>query len=139
MKKKFFVDTNVFLRVLVKEDKSVFGECKEFLEKIKRNEIRAVSANLVLAEVAWILKSYYGFSRKEVSRAVRGILNLNGVRWVDGYQALMAVDWYQNMKVKFIDAMLASIPGVVDGKWVMVSYDRDFDKLGVKRVEPAGV
>jgi len=46
---------------------------------------------------------------------------------------------YSSKNVKFIDAMIASVDQIVSGSWVVVSYDKDFDKLGVKRAEPGGL
>lgn len=43
---------------------------------------------------------------------------------------------FEQKPVKFIDALLASIKEIKEKKWKVVSYDRDFDKLGVVRIEP---
>lgn len=133
---RFFVDTNIFLRTLIKEDKETYQDCYKFFEFVKLNKIKAVTSHVVLTEIAWTLSSYYGFSKKKVTQALKGIINLRGLAFADNYQALSALDMFERKSVKFIDALLASIKEIEEKKWKVVSYDRDFDKLDVIRTEP---
>lgn len=50
-----------------------------------------------------------------------------------------AIDLYQKHNIKFVDALIASHPKMQNKEIVVVSYDKDFDKLGIKRQEPAEV
>ena len=52
----YFIDTNIFLRVFVKENEKAFKECLDILELVKNGKIKAFINNLVIAEVNWILK-----------------------------------------------------------------------------------
>ena len=51
----------------------------------------------------------------------------------------MAIELFEMYSVKFIDCLLASSKLVQKGDAVILSYDRDFDKLGVRRVEPKDI
>ena len=133
---KYFIDTNIFLRVLIKENKKAFSNCSEFLEKVKTNKIKGVTASLVLVEIAWTLSSYYKFSRKKTAQAVKSVINLRNLKIIDDYDHPLALELFENNKVKFIDACIVSIKEIQLKKWPIVSYDKDFDKLGVKRLEP---
>ncbi|MFH1602172.1 MAG: PIN domain-containing protein [Candidatus Shapirobacteria bacterium] len=133
---KYFIDTNIFLRVLIKENEAVFNDCLRFLQKVKAGKIKAITASLVLAEIAWALSSYYEFAPRKVALSVRGILNLKGLNIMDKYDHLLALQLFESKKVKYIDALLASIKEIQTGKWTIVSYDKDFDKLKIKRLEP---
>ena len=132
----YFIDTNVFLRVLMQEDKKTFNQSKDFLEMVKLNKYNAVTSTIVISEIAWTLGSYYKFSKKEVLRAVRGILNLSGLKVVDDYDLKKSLVIYEFNKCKYIDAVIAGMPSIQSGNWVLVSYDKEFDKLGVKRTTP---
>ena len=136
---KYFIDTNIFLRILIKENKKAFSDCSAFLEKVKTNKIKAVTASLVLAEIAWTLSSYYKFPQKKVAQAVKSVVNLRNLKIIDGYDHLLALELFENSRVKFIDAYIASIQKIQLKKWTIVSYDKHFDKLGVKRIEPKKV
>ena len=58
MKKRFYLDTNIFVSLLIERDEKQ-DECKRLVEKIKANKIKAVTGNVVLAELIWVLKSFY--------------------------------------------------------------------------------
>lgn len=132
----YLLDSNIFLRTLVKEDQKDFLECFELLEKVKKAEIKAITAGVILAEVGWVLKSYYMLSRKVVAKKLAGIFKLSGLKIVDGYDWIEAIEMYEKFNVKFLDAVLATMPESAAKKWTIVSYDEDFKKLPVKWLTP---
>lgn len=132
----YLLDSNIFLRTLVKEDEKDFQECIELLEKVKRAEIKAVTAGVILAEVGWVLKSYYMLDRKDAAKKLSGIFKLSGLKIVDEYDWIEAIEMYQKFNVKFLDAVLTTMPKSAAKKWTIVSYDEDFKKLPVKWLTP---
>lgn len=132
----YLLDSNIFLRTLVKEDEKDFQECIGLLEKVKRAEIKAVTAGVILAEVGWVLKSYYMLDRKDAAKKLAGIFKLSGLKIVDEYDWIEAIEMYEKFNVKFLDAVLATMPKSADKKWTIVSYDEDFKKLPVKWLTP---
>lgn len=136
---KYFIDTNIFLRTLIKEDEKSFTECVRFLTALKQNKIKAVTGNIVLAEVAWTLSSYYQFSKKQVVQALKSIINLRGLVIKDYYDQGVALSLFGKFKVKYIDSLIASNKYLRQKTWTLISYDKDFDKLGILRKEPKEV
>ena len=136
---RYLIDTNIFLRTLVKEDPHSFKDCSMFLESAKKNAFDVVTTSLILSEVVWTLSSFYKFAKLDVIRALRGIIHTRGLQIVDRYTMAAALISYEMKSVKFIDAMIGSIPEVIIKQWVVVSYDRDFDKLDVLRKEPGDI
>lgn len=133
---KYFVDTNVFLRTLVKEDADSFNDCVKFLRGVKENKWPAVSAPIVLAEAAWTLGSYYRFPKAAVIKGIQSIINIRGLAIGGDHQMADALDLYGNNSIKFIDAMIASIPQIRKHEWTVVSYDHDFDVVDCLHKEP---
>lgn len=133
---KYFLDTNIFLRTIVVEDDKQYQECLRLLTIIKEGQIKAVTSNEVIAEMVWVLKSYYKLTRSQIVEAVRTVVNLKGLKLVLTNNIERAIEIYEQSTVKFIDAMIASIKQIQEKKWVVVSYDKDFDKIGVLRKEP---
>lgn len=133
---KLFIDTNIFLRTLIEEDKESFKDCFQLLQNIKTNKFKGITSSVVLSEVAWTLLSYYKFSKPEVVKALRSIVNLRGLSIIDKFQHEVALSLYEKNGIKFIDALIASNPDIVNKNWTVISYDRDFDKIDVKRMEP---
>ncbi len=132
----YLIDTNIFLRVLIREDETSFQSGLQLLEEIKLKKWDAFVPGIVLSEIAWTLKSYYGFSKSEIVSALRSIQNLRGLTLIDNYNYQLALDLYHHHAVKYIDACIASLPLIQEDGATLISYDRDFDKMGIDRKEP---
>ena len=132
----WLIDTTIFLRVLVREDERAFADCVALLEEVKTGKKKAITAGLVLAEMAWVLHTSYGLGRKEVAQKVDGVRLLPGIKVVDTYDYAWAIKHYSDKKVKFIDACLASVPQVRNGECTVVSYDSDFARLDCNWKKP---
>jgi predicted nucleic-acid-binding protein len=135
---KYFIDTNVFLRFLVADDVRSYECCKEFLEAVEGKRFKASTSSLVFAEMAWVLQSFYQFPRTKISEALN-LLAHKGLIFDDRFDLLRAIGLYQSHGIKFVDALLGSNPLIRERKMNIVSYDADFDKLNIKRVEPQEV
>ena len=137
----FFIDSNIFLRVLAKEDEKTFEECRNLLTKIKNSSSghEFITGSVVIAEVAWTLISYYKSPKDIVVRGIDSVFGTKGISFSDTYDLKNAVKIYSRYNIKFIDALIASIPQIDNKKWTVISYDRDFDKIGTVRKEPKPV
>jgi len=136
---KFFLDSNVFLRPIVKDDENKLNECKDLFGKVGKNKLIAVTSNFVLAEIVWVCQKFYGLDKVIVTGALKRILNYKGIKILDGSDPALAVDIYERYNIKFIDALIASHPKIQSKEMIVVSYDKDFDKLGVIRKEPGEI
>ncbi len=135
-KKAYFIDTNIFLRALIKDDIKSFAKVILLLENIKNNKIQAYSSSIVIAEIVWTLKSFYKLSKEDIIKAVDSILNLKGLNFIETQNITEALTMYKDNNVKFTDCLIySSLDTTKD--WYVVSCDTDFDKLGTKRVDPA--
>lgn len=132
----YLLDTNIFLRIFSGLDDQYKSECQLILKLVENGKIDAVVPNLVLSEMVWTLSSYYKHTKEEIVLALKSILNISGLKFIDGYNIVVAQDIFSSKSVKFIDALIASIDELQNKSWTIVSYDKDFDKLGVKRLEP---
>lgn len=132
----YFLDTNIFLRVLIKEDPESFKSCFTLLEKIKNGRVEATTSSLVLAEIGWTLASYYQFSKTDVVRSIKSIISLRGLSIDDQTDWLHALTVFEKKKIKLIDCLIASRKEIREKKWTLVSYDKDFEKTEVLCVVP---
>ena len=133
-----FVDTNVFLRFLTGDHARMAADSRRLIERAEAGDMLLQTSHLALAEIVWTLDTQYRVARKEIAGMVRDLLALQSLR-VDQKEMLReVVDRYESTNVDFVDAYHA-----VDlrqrGFERIVSYDKDFDRLGVPRVEPADV
>ncbi|KKQ51785.1 hypothetical protein A2865_04015 [Candidatus Woesebacteria bacterium RIFCSPHIGHO2_01_FULL_39_17] len=131
----YFIDSNIFLRVLIQEDVQSFQICGNILAQIEGKKINAVTSDIVLAEIVWVLTSYYKRPRSEIVESIELINNM-GMKTVNAFDRNIAIRLYDKYSVKYIDALIASIDPISKKKWTIISYDKDFDKLGVVWKEP---
>ncbi|MDA2936080.1 PIN domain-containing protein [Patescibacteria group bacterium AH-259-L05] len=135
---KYFLDSNIFLRAIVKDDLKKARECHELFKKIKKGEIRACTSCLILAEIVWMSK-FYKLSKQEIVIILKGILNIKNLKIIDSYNPVMAIKTYETYNVKFIDSLIASTLPIYKENMIVVSYDKDFDKLKIRRIEPSKI
>jgi len=133
---RYFIDSNIFLRALTKDNETQTKFCAKFLKAIKENKIDAYTSTVVLSEVVWTLQTYYHFAKENVIKALKSIINLRGLKIDDIYDHLEASELYDKYPIKFVDALIASDSQILEKKVTIVSYDKDFDKLSVIRKEP---
>ncbi len=68
--KKVFIDTNIFLRFLTKDDNSKYERCKEIFKKAVEGEIVLATSAMVIVELVWTLLSYYKVPKADVVEKV---------------------------------------------------------------------
>jgi predicted nucleic-acid-binding protein len=134
----YIIDTNVFLRALLDEASEQRMQAVQLLEAVKKGACKALVPEIVLAEVIWVLKSFYEFPKEKQVQAVESILGLSGVRVIAGRDTRKALNWYAESNVKFVDAMIASVAVShdVDG---VISFDTDFKQFPITWVQPAEI
>lgn len=134
--KEYFLDTNIFLRLLVKDDPKKFKDCVNLFLKVREGKVCAVTSAIVLAEIVWTGTKFYKISKQEITEALRGVFKFKHLRISDEVDLLEAVSFYEEYNVKFADCLIASHNVVQKNGAVIISYDRDFDKMKIKRIEP---
>ena len=133
-----FVDTNIFLRYLTRDDPDKAEACFQLLEKARKNEISLTTSESVIAEIVFILASprLYNLSRADVRARLYPLLTLEGLRLADRRKFMRALDLYTNYTIDFEDALTVAEMEQSEIK-TLYSYDMDFDKIeSVKRIEP---
>ncbi len=134
--KEYLIDTNIFLRFLVRDDEKSAEDCRRFLQLVRLGKIKAFTTTINIIEMGWTLNSYYKLNKAQVLKALRGVINLRGLEIRDGYDLRSALSLWEQENIKFVDAIISSLDGK-DAK--VVSYDKDFDRTKMQRVEPHDV
>lgn len=139
-RQSYFIDTTIFLQALVAEDKKKAAECRKLLQYIRDyDEIDAWTSSLVVAETEWICQQVYNLDPKTINEIVRSILGLRNLKILQRIDLRYALDIYDRFRMKFLEALIASNASLVGEHPLIVSYDRDFDKIGISRIEPKQV
>jgi predicted nucleic acid-binding protein len=127
-----FVDTNVLIRHLTGDPPDQALRATRYLAEADL----LLLPDLILAEVAYVLESYYDVARSQVAETLRAILAFQAIRVVDGMLLQRAVEVYEVHGLDFADAYLVA-SAERTGVSVVASFDRGIDRVGtVRREEP---
>jgi predicted nucleic acid-binding protein len=131
-----FLDTNVFLRYLTRDDKEKAEKALALLTRMERKEERAVTTPLVIFEVVFTLQRTYGVPRPRIRQLMLPLIALPGLE-VQGEELFhRAFDIFVDNNVSFADAYSAAFMERRAIKEIY-SWDTDFDRIEtVARVEP---
>ncbi len=133
-----FVDTNIFIRLLARDDPIKTQRCLALFQRAERGEVHLITSESIVAEVVYVLAStsLYRLPRAEVARLLRPVLEIKGLRIDHKGSVLKALDLYEQSCLDFEDCLAvehvkrAGLAGIY-------SYDRDFDRVpAIRRLEP---
>lgn len=99
-----FVDTNVFLRFFVKDVPAHYEKARVLFEKAENGTAKLETSELVIAEIVWVLESFYGFSRKEIAEVLTTLLAAKNLRIANHAKIAGALGIYSVGNMDFIDA-----------------------------------
>lgn len=127
-----FVDTNILVRHLTGDPPGMAARATAYLA----NARDLFLADLVVAETAYVLESFYEAPRGQIAEAVRALLALDSVVCVDAALLLRAVEVYETARIDFTEAYLVACAERT-GVGRVASFDRALDKVAtIERVEP---
>jgi len=128
-----FVDTNVLIRHLTGDPPAEAVRATRYLEHADA----LLLPDLNLAEVAYVLESFYEAPRAQVAETLRAVVAFPAIRVVDDELLLRTVEVYEGHRLDFADAYLVA-SAERTGVGEVASFDRAIERVGtVRRVEPA--
>jgi predicted nucleic acid-binding protein len=130
------IDANVIIRLITDEPPEMAEEAEHLFASVDQGEITLFVADVVVAEVVWVLKSFYGFSPAEISTLLVEFLSHDGLQCEDKLGLIRALSFYNEKNIDFIDALLA-VQMARQKVNEVYSFDTHFDRLpGITRLIP---
>jgi predicted nucleic acid-binding protein len=131
-----FLDTNILLRALTRDEENKAQAAKALLERVEREDEKVVSSAIVVFETVYTLERFYKIPRPIVAELLINILGLRGLQIPNKSLLVDALNLYAVSHVSFADAY-HSVYCRNRGIAQIYSWDTDFDRLdGPRRVEP---
>lgn len=128
---KSLIDTNLIIRFLVNDDTNKANKVKKLLQNPENSNILL---DTIVAEIIWVLTSYYELDKRLVIEKIRGLIHVDSISCNKKLLDKSLSIW-ENNHLSFIDcyivatAELESIP--------IYSYDKKLDTVkSITRVEP---
>jgi predicted nucleic acid-binding protein len=128
-----FVDTNVLIRHLTGDPPAQARRATTFLEQADE----LLLPDLTVAEVVYVLESFYEVDRTRVAELVRAIVGFPAMVLIDEPVLLRALEVYEVNRLDFADGYLMAT-AEASGVGVIASFDRSIDRVPtVTRIEPS--
>jgi predicted nucleic acid-binding protein len=129
-----WVDANVLLRLITDDPVDLAERASRLAERAEQGEITLRVSPVIVAEIVWVLHSFYRYSRSQVTDALIPLFTSEGISLEDHEQVIVALEQMASVNVDFMDAYLAAVARRAGE--AVVSFDRDFRRLNVAWVEP---
>jgi predicted nucleic acid-binding protein len=91
-----YLDTNVFLRFLTRDDEEKAQACFELFKQIEQGDMEALISEAILAEVVYVLSSrtLYGLRPQEIGARLKPLARLAGLKMPHKRVYVEALDIY---------------------------------------------
>jgi predicted nucleic acid-binding protein len=127
-----FLDTNVLIRHLTGDPPALARRAGAFLATADE----LLLPDLIVAEVVYVLESFYEVERARVAELVRAVIGFPAILVVDAPLILRALEVYELERIDFAEAYLVA-SAEASGVGAIASFDRSIDRVStVQRIEP---
>ncbi len=135
--KRAFIDANVILRYLTNDPPEMAEAALRVFTAANRGELYLIVIPITVAEVVWVLESFYGHPKAEIVTIMTQFLHSDGLQVEDLDLLTGALHLYYEKNLDFADAMLAARM-LKKGPPAVYSFDHHLDRVpGIMRREPA--
>lgn len=127
---EYFVDSNVIIRFVVKDDPTMYQASKKFFTQVRNKEKKGLVSILVFQEVVWVLSHYYKLKRKEVVDSLQELILLENIYIFDAKkeQILDLLKYYGQSNLDLVDIYLHLEAKKVNGQ--IMSFDEQLMRVG---------
>ncbi len=124
------IDTNVLVRYLTEDDPEKAEAVDVLLHKAANGEVKILVPSVVIAELVWVLESFYRLKPEEISELAGAILDTPGIDIQDRSILREALRIYVSKGIDFIDAWIIEFAA---SKGIKKIYT--FDKKHFRNIE----
>jgi predicted nucleic acid-binding protein len=132
--RELWLDANVVLRFLTGEPEELAQRSLRLFQQAERGEVILKLLPVVVAEIVWVLSSFYKYSRTQIAEVLVPFVKAKGINLQKADLVITALENMARANVDFLDAFLAETARKEGG--AVASFDRDFRRLGVDWIEP---
>ena len=104
--KKAVIDTNLLVRYLINDDQKKAEAVDNLLDRAAKGEVRIIVPSVVIAELVWVLESFYQLKAGAILELAEAIINTSGLDVTDKSTIIPALRLYKSKKIDFIDAWI---------------------------------
>ena len=123
---KILLDANVIVRLFMRDHEAHYKISEAFFLALEAGEKKAILLDLIIAEVVYILKSYYKQDKQSIASRLKLLLQYENIEVSNRAVIIEALEAYTKKNIDFADAILCAKKNL-EGYEVM-SFDKDIKK-----------
>ena len=128
----YLLDTNVLVRHFTDDPPDLAARSRTFL----RTADGMFLADLIVAEIVYVLESYYEAPRPQIAESIRSLIAFESISVVSPEVILRSVEIYEIDRLDFAEAYLVACAEST-GVNAVVSFDEAIDRVDtVTRIAP---
>jgi len=124
---KYIVDTNVFLRFLLKDNKKYFNQAQKYFIQAKEHKITLILLPSIVFEIDYVLKGVYSLSRKESANILSSLVKSPDLEVKERKILIETTEKYKKVNIDLVDIYLSETAKQQKAK--ILSFDKDFKKI----------
>jgi len=126
MTNKVLLDTNVVIRLLMRDNEEHYKIAEAFFMALEAGEKYALLLDIIMGEIVYVLKSYYKQDKKYIADRLKILLQYENLEVSNRAIIVEALEVYVRKNIDFADAILCAKKNL-EGYDVM-SFDKDVKK-----------
>ncbi|MBU1110939.1 PIN domain-containing protein [Patescibacteria group bacterium] len=128
------LDTNLLIRFFTQDNPAQADAVEKLLRKAAKDEL--LLPDIIIAEIVWVLLSFYELEKEEVIEKLEGLFSLENVK-MNRNTLKRTIDLYRRYNISFTDAYLAAYTLEEEKSDQIYSFDRGLDKVKeITRLKP---
>lgn len=104
--KKAVIDTNLLVRYLTGDDPQKASAVDKLLDKALKGDLRIIVPSIVIAELVWVLESFYHIPESDIAGMIAAIMDTPGVEVTEKHLIKASLARYRASNIDFIDAWI---------------------------------
>lgn len=126
MVKRIFIDTNVWLRFILKDNENQFEPTSQLITLVEEGKLRPYISTIVLLEIACVLKSFYKISKNKIIEDLYTILETRNITIIEKTNFKKSLELSKNSNLKLSDSVIiSSLPKEI----LMCTWDEEIKKV----------
>lgn len=125
--KKYFVDTNFFLRFVLKDNLSQWQIADNYFQEARFEKIKLVFLTEIILEIEYVIRKVYKLNRKIIFKYLSTLLAINSIEITDREVLREALLLYLEKNIDLIDGIL--FLKAKNQESTVLSFDHDFKKF----------
>jgi predicted nucleic-acid-binding protein len=104
--RKVVIDTNLLVRYLTGDEPQKAKAVDNLLSKAERGELKILVPSIVIAELVWVLESFYQMHSSEITELIEAVLNTPGIEVTEKSIIASTLKLYRTKNIDLIDAWI---------------------------------